>query len=47
MIPQSCLLIETKKFPVLKGEQEEIVNEGMYGKALCTYLQAKLPLVGI
>ena len=47
MIPQSCLLIETAKFPALDGEKDELVNEGMYGKALCTYLQAKLPLVGI
>ena len=47
MIPQSCLLIETKKFPVLEGEKEELVNEGMYGKALCAYLQVKLLLVGI
>ena len=47
MIPQSCLLIETKKFPVLEGEKDEIVNENMYGKALCKYLEAQLPLVGI
>jgi hypothetical protein len=31
MIPHSCLLIETKKFPVLEGEMDELVNEGMYG----------------
>jgi hypothetical protein len=47
MIPQSCLLIETKKFPILEGEKDEIVNENMYGKALCKYLEAKLPSVGI
>src|SRR5687767_14239888 len=47
MIPQSCLLIATKKFPILEGEKEEIVNEGMYGKALCRYLEAELPLAGI
>jgi len=47
MIPQSCLLIETKKFPILEGEDEEITNERMYGKALCNYLQAELPRAGI
>jgi hypothetical protein len=46
MIPQSCLLIKTKKFLVLQGEKEELVNEGKYGKELCIYLQARLPLVG-
>ena len=47
MFPQSCLLIETRKFPILKGEDEEITNERMYGKALCNYLQAELPRAGI
>lgn len=47
MIPKSCLVIETQKFPVLEGEEEEIVNEGMYGKALCMYLETELPLAGI
>lgn len=47
MIPQSCLLIESKKFPALPGEDQEITNERMYGKALCRYLQSQLPLVGI
>jgi hypothetical protein len=47
MIPQSCLLIATKKFPILEGEDEEITNEHMYGKALCNYLQAALPRAGI
>jgi hypothetical protein len=47
MIPQTCLLIETKKFPILAGEDEEIVNERMYGKALCQYLESALPRVGI
>jgi len=35
MIPKTCLLIKTKKFPILTGEDEEIVNERMYEKALC------------
>ena len=47
MIPQSCLLIESKKFPVLPGEDQEIANERLYGKALCLYLQSELPLAGI
>lgn len=47
MIPKSCLLIESKKFPILPGEEEELINERMYGKALCAYLQTKLPLAGV
>jgi hypothetical protein len=47
MILQSCLLIESKKFPVLPGEDQEITNERMYGKALCQYLQAALPQAGL
>ena len=47
MIPKSCLLIESKKFPILPGEDAEIINEHMYGKALCQYLQSQLPLAGI
>ena len=47
MIPQSCLLIESKKFPVMPGENEEITNERMYGKALCQYLQSALPPAGL
>jgi hypothetical protein len=35
------------KSPNLEGEIDELVNEGIYGKALCLYLQAKLPLSGI
>jgi hypothetical protein len=47
LIPRSCLLIESKKFPVMPGEDQEITNERMYGKALCQYLQAALPSSGI
>ncbi len=47
MIPRTCVAIETKKFPILDGEDDELVNEGMYGKALCLYLEKELPLVGI
>jgi hypothetical protein len=34
--------ITSDKFPILPGEEEELVNDGMYGKALAQYLQAKL-----
>jgi hypothetical protein len=34
--------IRSAKFPILPGEKEELVNEGMYGKALAEYLQGKL-----
>lgn len=47
MIPQTCVVIETKKFPALEGEDDELANERMYGKALCNYLKAELPAVGI
>ena len=43
MIQGTCLEIHTKKFPILPDEKEEIVNEGMYGKALCQYLEKELP----
>ncbi len=34
--------VRSAKFPILPGEKEELVNEGMYGKALAEYLQAEL-----
>ena len=34
--------IRSPKFPILPGEKEELVNEGMYGKAVAQYLQTKL-----
>lgn len=46
-IPNSFLLIQTTKFPILPGENDEIVNERMYGKALCNYLQSELLKQGI
>lgn len=33
-------------FPILEGEKQELVNDGMFGKALCTYLQERLPSAG-
>jgi hypothetical protein len=47
MIPQSCLLNETKRFPIMLGEDQEIVNERMYGKPLCQYLESVLSGAGI
>lgn len=47
MIPGTCIKLETDKFPVLPGEDSEVVNEGMYGKALCIYLQEELPSFGL
>ena len=34
--------IRSAKFPILPGEEEELVNEGTYGKALALYLQEHL-----
>ena len=36
------LHIKSAKFPILSGEEEEIVNPGMYGRALAQYLQQQL-----
>ncbi len=47
MISNSCIRIATSKFLILDGEKEEIVNENMYGKALCLYLESELPKIGI
>ena len=38
--------IRSTKFPVLPGEADELVNPGMYGKALCQYLQNNLEKSG-
>lgn len=34
--------ISSTRFPILPGEEAELVNEGTYGKALAEYLAAKL-----
>ena len=47
MISGTWVTIDTNKFPILEGEDEELVNEGMYGKALCQYLEKKLPSTGV
>jgi hypothetical protein len=38
--------IRSPKFAILPGEEEELVNEGMYGKAVAEYLQARLKMCG-
>lgn len=39
---QKFIHIRSPKFPILPGEREELVNDGMYGKALAEYLQTML-----
>jgi len=34
--------IRSSLFPIIPGEEEELVNDGMYGKALANYLQEHL-----
>ena len=46
-IPKICIEIDTNKFPILDGEEEELVNDGTYGKSLCLYLERTLPQVDI
>jgi hypothetical protein len=36
------LHLRSSKFPILPGEESELVNEGLYGKALALYLQEQL-----
>lgn len=41
---QSCLMgpfirVQSPKFAIVPGEAEELVNDGMYGKALAEYSQ--------
>ena len=38
--------IRSSKFPILPGEDDEIVNDEMYGKALSHYLQQQLSARG-
>lgn len=40
------LRIRTSKFPVLEGEDKELVNPGTYGKAFAQYLQTELTKLG-
>jgi len=38
--------VRSSKFVALPGETEELVNDGMYGKAVALYLQEKLQAIG-
>lgn len=40
------LHLKTAKFPVMDGEEEEMVNEGLYGKAISLHLKETLSGVG-
>jgi hypothetical protein len=39
MMLERSITIRSDKFPVLPGEEEEIYNDGMFGKALALYLK--------
>jgi hypothetical protein len=39
---EKFIRISSAKFPILPGEDQELVNEGMYGKALGQYLLIRL-----
>ncbi len=47
MIQNTCLEIHTEKFPILEGENDEVVNDGMYGKAICQYLKSEISKNGL
>lgn len=38
--------LRSPKFPLLPGEEEELINEGMFGQALALYLCENLPPSG-
>ncbi len=39
----TCFIhIKSEKFPVLPGEDDELINEGTYGKALSQFLESHL-----
>ncbi len=38
--------VRSARFPILPGEKQELVNEGMYGKAVAEYLQSRLQTRG-
>jgi hypothetical protein len=46
MNPNNFIHIKSSKFPVLPSEDDEVVNEGMYGKALSQYLETELKKKG-
>ena len=42
MAPSSFIHLRSTKFPILPGEAEELVNDGIYGKALAEFLKTEL-----
>ncbi|VTR98571.1 hypothetical protein [Tuwongella immobilis] len=38
--------VQSPRFRILPGEADELVNEGMYGKAVAEYLSERLPTRG-
>lgn len=40
------IYLKSAKFPILPGEEEELVNDGMFCKSLALYLQDKLKGLG-
>jgi hypothetical protein len=42
MNPNSFKHIKSSKFPILPGEEDELVNAGTYGKALALYIESEL-----
>jgi len=43
MLVERIIHIQTSIFLPLPNEEDELVNEGTYGKALCLFLERKLP----
>jgi len=46
MLVERIIHFRTSIFPPLPNEAEELVNEGMYGKAVCQFLERELPQRG-
>lgn len=42
----SFLHIRTKKFPILDGEEDEILNAGVFGKAFSQFIESSLKNAG-
>lgn len=42
MKPLPFVHVRSSKFPAMPGEEDELINPGMYGKALATHLQERL-----
>ena len=46
MHPKQFIHLRSSKLGLMPGEQEDVVNEGIYGKALAIYLTERLPKYG-